>query len=235
MTTEELYNKVRLPQLQFQIGYDLVEYFHSERLTLFTERIISTRFDIAHRTGLILSPISIQDNLNLENDEYLILLRGKTVASGHLKINKLLAINLSELRIEFHGEETLEPVFQTPALWISPDAQEEALQKGLTVIDLETILITHLTEVIRIHSPELQGRQETQFLIDQLTKTHPKVVEEVQNFLSVGEITQILKSILQQEVSILDFLTIMETIGDEVRETKDSERLVEFVLKKLKN
>ena len=230
MTKEELYDIVQLNQIQIQFGCNLVHYFTSEKLSELLERIVTLRIDTAKNTGLMLSPISIQDNLSLGDDNYLIMIRGKVVATGIVNTKKLLVLNSSEIK----GDKTFDPVFNIPAVWISEEDREEAMQRGLSVLNIETILITHLAEIIKNYSSKLHGRQDTQFLIEKLAISHPKVVEEVTpKYLTVGEITQILKSLLSKGVSILDFLTIMETIGDSVYLTKDINKLTEMVLSEL--
>ena len=230
MTKEELYDTVQLNQIQIQFGYQLVHYFTSEKLSELLERIVTLRIDTAKNTGLMLSPISIQDNLSLGDDNYLIMIRGKVVATGIVNTKKLLVLNSSEIK----GDKTLDPVFNIPAVWILEEDREDAMQRGLTVLSIETILITHLAEIIKNYSSKLHGRQDTQFLIEKLAISHPKVVEEVTpKYLTVGEITQILKFLLSKGVSILDFLTIMETIGDSVYLTKDINKLTEMVLSEL--
>lgn len=230
MTKEELYDTVQLNQIQIQFGYQLVHYFTSEKLSGLLERIVTLRIDTAKNTGLMLSPISIQDNLSLGDDNYLIMIRGKVVATGIVNTKKLLVLNSSEIK----GDKTLDPVFNIPAVWILEEDREDAMQRGLTVLSIETILITHLAEIIKNYSSKLHGRQDTQFLIERLAISHPKVVEEVTpKYLTVGEITQILKFLLSKGVSILDFLTIMETIGDSIYLTKDINKLTEMVLSEL--
>jgi flagellar biosynthesis protein FlhA len=230
MTKEELYDTVQLNQIQIQFGYQLVHYFTSEKLSELLERIVTLRIDTAKNTGLMLSPISIQDNLSLGDDNYLIMIRGKVVATGIVNTKKILVLNSSEIK----GDKTLDPVFNIPAVWILEEDREDAMQRGLTVLSIETILITHLAEIIKNYSSKLHGRQDTQFLIEKLAISHPKVVEEVTpKYLTVGEITQILKFLLSKGVSILDFLTIMETIGDSVYLTKDINKLTEMVLSEL--
>ena len=112
--------------------------------------------------------------------------------------------------------------------------KEEAEIAGYTVVDLPTVIATHLTEVIRTHAHELLGRQEAQRLIETFVKTHPKVVEElIPSLLSLGGVVRVMQNLLREQVSIRDLLSIFETLADEAGKTKDSDLLTESVRRAL--
>jgi flagellar biosynthesis protein FlhA len=107
-------------------------------------------------------------------------------------------------------------------LWIKENAKEDALTKGYTVVDLATVMITHLSEVIRRYSHELLGRQEVQQLLDTLKETHPKVVEElIPNLMPLGGVVKVLQNLLKEQVPIRDLLAILETLADWASLTKE--------------
>jgi len=135
---------------------------------------------------------------------------------------------------QIEGVDTKEPAFNLPAVWIPEDKKEEAKLAGYTVVDNVTVMATHLTEIIRKHSSEMLGRQEVQGLLDNLSKTFPKAVEElVPNLLSLGNVQKVLQNLLQEQISIKDMLTIVETLADYAPYTKDPELLTEYVRHKL--
>jgi flagellar biosynthesis protein FlhA len=145
-----------------------------------------------------------------------------------------MALHSGEVKRTIEGIPTKEPAFQLPALWIPDKKKEEAQFAGYTVVDLSTVMATHLTEVIRAHADELLNRQDVQKLVDRLNQAHPKVVEElIPNLLSLGVIQRVLQNLLRERVSIRDFLTILETLADYAPLSKDPEILTEHVRQKL--
>jgi len=162
-----------------------------------------------------------------------ILIKGVEAGKGELKPGRLLAMNATgaaQSEGALHGEKTQEPAFGLPALWISTASRERAEMMGYTVVDLETVLITHVSELIKRYSPELLTRQDVQKLLDSLAKDHPKVIEElVPHHLSLGGIQKVLQNLLREEVPIRDLLTIVETLADHAPNSKDTDELTEFV------
>jgi flagellar biosynthesis protein FlhA len=145
-----------------------------------------------------------------------------------------MALHSGEVKRTIEGIPTKEPAFQLPALWIPDKKKEEAQFAGYTVVDLSTVMATHLTEMIRAHADELLNRQDVQKLVDRLNQTHPKVVEElIPNLLSLGVIQRVLQNLLRERVSVRDFLTILETLADYAPLSKDPEILTEYVRQKL--
>ena len=142
----------------------------------------------------------------------------------------LLAISSGPPDPSLGGVPTKEPAFGLDAMWIAAADRERAQIAGYTVVDIATVVVTHLTEVIRRHSHELLGRQEVQSLLDTLAKTHPKVVEElVPQQLNLGGVQKVLQGLLRESVSIRDMLTIVETLADAAPGTKDPQILTEIV------
>ena len=135
---------------------------------------------------------------------------------------------------KIEGIETKEPAFNLPAFWIPESKKEEAKFAGYTVVDNDTIMSTHLTEVLRKYGPELLGRQEVQTLMDNLSKSYPKAVEElIPNLLTLGAVQKVLQNLLKEQISIRDLLTVVETLADYAHLTKDPDVLTEYVRHKL--
>jgi flagellar biosynthesis protein FlhA len=200
----------------------------------FLDRVRSIRRQFAVEMGLVIPPIHIRDNLQLNSSEYQILLKGVNIARTELMVNHYLAMDPGNVTRKIEGIETTEPAFNLSAIWIPEEKKEEAKLAGYTVVDNVTIMATHLTEVIRIHASELLGRQEVQNLLDNLSKSYPKAVEElVPNLLSLGAVQKVLQNLLQERISIRDMLTIVETLADYAPLTKDSDLLTEYVRHKL--
>jgi flagellar biosynthesis protein FlhA len=195
----------------------------------FLDRIKSIRRQIALELGLVVPPVHITDNLQLSPRQYAILLKGVQIAKGELVQDHLLAINPGMAREEIPGLATVEPAFGLQARWIKAQEREKAQLAGYTLVDPATVLATHLTEIIKSHAYELLGRQETKSLLDAVSKTHPKVVEDlVPKILSIGEVQKVLQNLLKERVSIRDAVTILETLADFGGYTKNSTALTEY-------
>jgi flagellar biosynthesis protein FlhA len=127
------------------------------------------------------------------------------------------------------GIPTVEPAFGLPAVWIEEGQQAEAEALGYTVVDPESVIVTHLTETIRRHVDELLTRQETRQLLDTLKAANAAAVEEVvPDKLGVGEVQRVLQALLREGVSIRDLGTILEAIGDRAAFTRDPSVLAEY-------
>jgi len=219
-----------LDLLAIEVGYGLIPLVDAEQNGELLERIKAIRRQMAYDLGIIIPPVHIQDNMQLNPGEYLILLKGNEIARGELMPNYFLAMNPGAADQKLDGIATREPTYGLPAAWIKAGAKEEALSKGFTVVDTATVMTTHLSEVIRRNAHELLGRQEVQQMLDHLKQSHPKVVEElVPNLLSLGGVVKVLHNLLREQVSIRDLLAILECLSDWAALTKDPDVLTEHV------
>lgn len=216
--------------LALEVGYGLIPLVDAEQDGTLLDRIKSIRRQIAQDIGIIVPPLHIQDNMQLKPAEYSILLKGNEVTRGELMLNHYLAMNAGNPDESIEGVPTTEPTYGLPAFWIKEPVKEKAIAHGYTVVDLATVMTTHLSDVIRINAHELIGRQEIQQLLDDLKDSHPKVVEElVPNILSLGGVVKVLQNLLGEQIPIRDLLTILETLADWAPVTKDIDTLTEHV------
>lgn len=227
---EQLDSLPLLDTLAIEVGYGLIPLVDSEQDGELLERIKSIRRQMANEIGIIVPPVHIQDNMQLKPGQYSILLKGNEVAGGDLMTNYYLAMNPGSADEDIDGIPTREPTYGLPALWIKESVKEAALAKGYTVVDLATVMTTHLSEIVKRHSYEFLGRQEVQQLLDNLKESHPKVVEElIPNLLPLGGVVKVLQNLLREQVPIRDLLAIMETLADWAAMTKDLDLLTEYV------
>ncbi|HKJ87418.1 MAG TPA: flagellar biosynthesis protein FlhA, partial [Gammaproteobacteria bacterium] len=227
----EVEDLLTVDAMRLEVGYGLVNLLQSQDVL---DRIRSMRRQIAREMGFVVPPIHIKDNLSLAMHDYRIYIRDGLVATGQVDPNRLLALDSGAVTQPVPGEETREPAFGLPALWIDEGNRDEAAFNGYTVVDPPSALMTHLTEVIRNHGHELLTRQAVQHLLDNLAKEYPKVVEEVvPDKLGLGAVQKILQSLLQEGVPIRDLLTILETLGDYGGMTADLRSLNEAVRRAL--
>jgi len=231
---EPVEHLLTIDPLELEVGYGLIALVDREQGGKFLDRVRSIRRQFAVEMGMVIPPIHIRDNLQLNSSEYQILLKGVKIAGAELMVNHYLAMDPGDATRKIEGIETKEPAFNIPACWIPETRKEEAKLSGYTVVDDATIMATHLTEVLRKHASELLGRQEVQNLLDNLSKSYPKAVEElVPNLLSLGGVQKVLQNLLEERISIRDLLTIVETLADCAPLTKDPDLLTEYVRNKM--
>lgn len=223
-----------LDLIELEVGYGLINVVESDQSGDLLERIVSIRKQFALDLGIVVPSIHIRDNLQLEPGEYRVMIKGNKIGGGILRVDSLLAMDPGNITRRVPGTPTKEPAFGLEALWISKSQREEAEMAGYTVVDLPTVMATHLTEIVRGHAHELFGRQEASALIDNFKKAYPKVVEDlIPNQLSLGAVVKVMQNLLKEGISIRDLLTIFETLGDEAAKSKDPELLTEAVRKSL--
>ncbi len=231
---EQVESLLALDTMELEVGYGLIPLVDVQQDGSLLEKIKSIRRQFAMEMGFIVPPLHIRDNLQMGPNEYSVLIKGNQVASGELEPDHLMAIKAGEISEEIHGIDTKEPAFGLPAKWIRPGEKERAQMAGYTVVEPSTVMATHLTEVIRRHAYELIGRQEAQKLIDNVARTHPKVVEElVPGLLSVGQVQKVLQNLLRENVSIRDLLTILESLADYAPMVQNTDILTEYVRQSL--
>ncbi len=220
--------------LELEVGYGLIKVVDSTKAGDLLERITSIRKQFALDMGILVPSIHIRDNLTLAPGEYRFMIKGNKVGGGNLKPDMLMAMDPGNITAKVDGIPTKEPAFGLDALWVSQNNKETAEMAGYTVVDLPTVIATHLTEMIRTHAHELLGRQEASTLIDNFKKTHPKVVEDlIPDTLSLGGVVKVMQNLLKEQVSIRDLYTIFETLADDGVRTKDIDLLTESVRKQL--
>ncbi|HEY2990914.1 MAG TPA: flagellar biosynthesis protein FlhA [Candidatus Binatia bacterium] len=229
---EEAIRPVPIDLLELEVGYELIPLIDSERGGL-VERIKALRRQLLTDRGFLIPQIHIRDNLRLGSKQYTLLIKGVEAGKGELRPGKFLAMSVAaevDASSSLPGDRTEEPAFGLPALWISAADKERAEGMGYTVVDSETVLITHLSEIVKRYSADLLTRQDVQRLLDELAKEHPKVIEElIPQQLTLGGVQKVLQNLLREEVPIRDLLTIVETLADYAPQIKDMDQLTEHV------
>lgn len=231
---ENVESMLPLDMVELEVGYGLINVVDSSKSGDLLERIASIRKQFALDLGIVVPSIHIRDNLQLASGEYRFMMKGSKIGGGILRPDSLMAMDPGEVTHKITGLATKEPAFGLDAVWITPARREEAELAGYTVVDLPTVMATHITEMIRTHAHELLGRQEVSQLVENLKKTHPKVVEDlIPDALSLGGVVRVMQNLLKEQISVRDLLTIFETLADEAARTKDLDLLTEAVRKQL--
>ncbi len=227
---EKIESLLGVDTLELEVGYGLVSLVDGDKNGDLLERITGIRKQFAMEMGIVVPPLRIRDNLELKPGDYQVLLKGVAIATGSLMVGHLMAMDPGNVTEKVKGIPTKEPAFGLDALWISLSDKDRASYAGYTVVDLSTVIATHLTEVIRQNCSELLGRQELQTLLDGVKQSAPKVVEDlIPNVVSVGLVLKVLKSLLREGVSIRDLKSILEAIGEMAPHQKDPLMLTEHV------
>ncbi|HKL76280.1 MAG TPA: flagellar biosynthesis protein FlhA, partial [Halanaerobiales bacterium] len=228
--TEELTNLIQVDQMEVEVGYNLISLVLPEQGGDFMDRVAMIRRQTAMEMGIIVPPVRILDNLQLEPNVYRIKLKGVEIDRYEILPDHYLAMDSGVTTEEIDGVKTTEPAFGTDAIWISEDQKERAELANYTIVDPPSVMATHLTELIKDHAHELLGRQEVQELIDNIEENYPAVVDElVPDLMSLGEIQKVLQNLLWEGVPIKNLVTILETLADYAVKTKDIQILTEYV------
>jgi len=213
---------LRVETMELEVGYGLVGLVEGSANGGLVERIGLIRRQIAGELGLIVPTVRIRDDLVLEQNSYVIKLRGSEIARGSVDPTKMLCMDPAGGEIAISGIPTTEPVFNLPASWVSIADRERAESLGYTVVDAASVLATHMAETIRRHAHEILGRPETNQLLEGLKRDQPGLVEElVPNLVTTGDVEKVLQGLLRERVPIRDLSTILEAVADGARSTKE--------------
>ncbi|MGQ9368837.1 flagellar biosynthesis protein FlhA [Azospirillum sp. A39] len=233
---EPIATALAIDLIRLELGYGLLSLINqpqagSHRLT---DQIKGLRRQIAGEVGFVMPAVRIQDNLQLPPNVYVIRIKEIEAGRGDIRPNMLLVMDPRGEAMSLPGEQTVEPTFGLPAIWIEPGYREEALFRGYTVVDPSTVITTHLTEMIKDNMPELLSFTETQKLLDELDKEHQKLVADVvPQQITVGGLQRVLQNLLGERVSIRDLPTILEGISEAAGQTRSITQITEHVRSRL--
>ena len=229
-TGEDLESLLSLETIELEVGYGLVNIVDSEQNGDLLERISHIRRQFVSDWGVIIPSVRIKDNLELKPGGYSLKIKGIEVAAAELMPDHFLAMDPGTVIEQIDGIETKEPVFGLDAVWINEELKEDAQYNGYTVVDLSTVMATHLTEVLKSNIHELFGRQELAHILDRIKEDIPKVVNDlVPDILPLGTVLKVLQNLLREGVSIRDMRTILESLADNGTIIKDADTLTDLV------
>ena len=221
-------------KISVQVGVRLISLVDPRKDSTIFDRIGALRRKFAQQLGIIMPLVRLKDNINLKPSTYEIRLFDHAIAQGQLEPNMFLAMDSGTVQAKVEGIETNEPVYGLPALWIAETNKEKAELSGYTVIDPESVFITHLSETLKKHADELLTREDVQLLVDRLRKTQPSLVGEVVGELvPIGMLQRVLKNLLANAIPIRELTAILESLGEHASKTKNTDILTEMVRKHL--
>jgi len=213
-----------------EVGYRLIPLVDKSQGGQLMDRIKGVRRKLSQELGFLIPPVHIRDNLDLEPNTYRITLMGVSSGEAEVEPDKELAINPGEVHGEVEGIRTTDPAFGLPAVWFNPEQKDSVQALGYTVVDPNTVIATHLSQILQTHSHELLGHEEVQSLLDKLGKTAKKLVEDlVPKTLSLGTVLRVLQNLLEEGIPIRDMRTIAETLAQYAQKTQEPDVLTEYV------
>jgi flagellar biosynthesis protein FlhA len=231
---EPISNTLQLDNLRLELGYGLLPMISNQGGQRLTDQIKALRRQLAQEMGFVLPSVRIQDNLQLSSNAYSVRVKEIAAGRGELRPSMLLVMDPRGEKITLTGEETVEPTFGLPAMWVDPSAREEALFRGYTVVDPPTVITTHLTELVKDNMAELLSYAETQKLLDELGADHQKLIADlIPTLISVGGLQRVLQNLLGERVSIRDLPTILEGVSEACGYTRNVSTITEHVRSRL--
>ena len=223
-------NYLHVDPLEIEIGYSLIPLIDVNQGGDLLDSLTMIRKQIAQQLGIIVPPIRIRDNVQLQSNEYVIKIKGNEVGRGEVLNGHYLALTPDGEDDELGGIKTVDPTFHMTAYWLNEEQKERAELKGYTVVEASSVVSTHLMEVLKKNAYKIMNRQAVQNLIDNFKKDHPAVVEElIPDLLSIGVVQNVLRNLLREHIPIRDLTTILETLADYAPLTKDPDILTEYV------
>jgi flagellar biosynthesis protein FlhA len=233
--TDNIYSLLSVEPIEVEVGYSLVPLVDESKGGNFINRVVMLRRQFAEDMGMVVPAVTLRDNAGLDINEYVIKIKGEEVTRGEVLADHFLAMNPINDSQEIEGIDTLEPAFRLPAKWITADNREYAQMSGYTIIDPLSVIITHLSEIIKKHAHELFSRKDMMHLLDNLRKTHKELVDDiVPNVVPHVELQKVLCNLLSERIPIRDIPTILETLSEHMPAVKDTDLLTEYVRQALK-
>jgi flagellar biosynthesis protein FlhA len=232
---DNVYNLLGVEAIEMEFGYSLLPLVDEASGGSFIDRIVIFRKQFAIDMGVVIPTVRLRDNGLINPNQYLIKIKGEEVARGEVLVDYYLALDPGNASGKIEGIDTIEPAFKIPGKWIHESERELAEVYGYTVIDALSVMVTHLTEVIKTHIHELVSRQDINVLLENVKKFNPSIVADVvPNIVSVAELQKILNNLLKEGIPIRDMESILECIGDHGTMIKDTDMLTEYVRQRLK-
>jgi flagellar biosynthesis protein FlhA len=220
---------LKVEALELVLGYQLVKLASEDNGDLL-ERIRQVRIQVAQIQGFVTPKVRIRDNLQIAPNTYQIMLKGVVIGSGDIEPDRFMALDNHMVVDKLDGIATTEPAFGLPAIWITSDLKQEANIRGYTIIDPSTVIVTHLSELVKKHSEELLTRQDVRELLDKTKVHYPIIVEDAEKAVSnLGVIQAVLRELLHERIPIKDMVTILETIADVAPISQNIDILTEHV------
>ncbi len=228
--TEENFEKyLQVDPIEVEIGYGLISLVDEDQGGDLFQKIAATRKFIALEYGVLIPPVRVRDNLQLEPNSYIIKIKGNLVANGEIHTDRFLAMNSGDAEESLVGIETTDPAFGMQSYWVTKDEKDKADLLGYTLVDGISVLSTHLQETLKNNFDKILSRQSVKQLLENLKKNYPAVVNDIDaDALPLGTIEKVLQNLLREFVPIKDLVQILEALIDYSKVTKNIDVLTEY-------
>ena len=232
---DNVYNIIGVEPIEMEFGYSLLPMVDESSSGNFIDRIVIFRKQFAMDMGVVIPTVRLRDNGLINPNQYIIKIKGEEIAKGEVLVGYYLALDPGDNNEPIDGIETIEPAYGIKGKWITEDQKEMAEVFGYTIIDSLSVIVTHMTEVIKKYIHELLSRQDINTLLENVSKTNPAIVDDViPNIVSIADFQKILVNLLREGIPIRDLESVLETLGDHGANIKDTDMLTEYVRQKLK-
>jgi len=226
---EQVQHLLKVDPMELEVGYGLIKLVDVRQGGDLLDRVTMIRRQMATEFGIIVPPIRIRDNMQLEPNTYGVKIKGVTIAAGECMPDYHLAMDAGVATGKIDGIETTEPAFGLPAVWVTETQKSKAEALGYTVVDGTSVIATHLTEVIKQNASALLTLEQVSSLLETQKNTCPTLVNDViPDKLKPGELQKILQNLLRERVSIRDLESILEAVAGYAERTKDMNILTEY-------
>ncbi|MGN1039243.1 MAG: FHIPEP family type III secretion protein, partial [Oscillospiraceae bacterium] len=232
---DNVYDLISVDPMELEFGYSIVSMVSNNKGNAFVDRVVMLRKQFALDMGFVFPSVRLRDNTMLAPNQYIIKIKGEEVARGEVLVDYYLALDSGNVKGQIDGIDTVEPAYGIPSKWILKSDKEQAEAYGYTIIDPISVIITHLSEVIRHHAFELISRKDLLSLVENVKKTGRISTDDIiPDLISVIDLHKIISNLLKEFIPIKDMETILSTIADNISTTKDTDTLTEYVRQALK-
>ncbi len=229
-TEEKIEEYLQVDPIEIEIGYGLISLVDENQGGTLFQKIASTRKYLALEYGILIPPVRVRDNLQLNPNDYIIKIKGNIVTNYEIYSDRFLAMNPGNIPDQLAGIPTTDPAFNLEAYWVTMEEKEKAELLGFTVVDSISVLSTHLQETIKKHFDKILSRQSVKMLLENLKKDYPAVIEDINpEALNLGTIQKVLQNLLKELIPIKDLVQIVEALIDYSKATKNVDVLTEYV------
>jgi flagellar biosynthesis protein FlhA len=227
---EKVEQYLQVDPVEIEIGYGLISLVDEKQGGNLFQKISSTRKYIALEYGVLIPPVRVRDNLQLEPNEYIIKIKGNIVAAYEIYTDRFLAMNPGSIIEAVNGIPTKDPAFNLVSYWVTREDKDAAELLGYTVVDSISVLSTHLQETLKKNFDKILSRQAVKQLLENLKKEYPAVIDDINaDALSLGTIQKVLQNLLKELIPIKDLVQILEALIDYSKVTKNVDVLTEYV------
>ena len=232
---DNVYKLLEVEPIEMEFGYSLIPLADESAGGTLIERVVIFRKQFAVDMGMVFPSVRMRDNQHINPNQYVIKIKGEVVAQAEILMDHYLALDSGSVTHEIDGIDTIEPAFNIPAKWVPEQDKLRAEVAGYTLIDPTSVIITHLSEIIKAHAHELLSRQDVKTMLDKLKQTNPVIVDDiVPSIVTPAYLQKVLCLLLKEGVPIRDLQTVLETIADNQHTMKDVDITAEYVRQALK-